>query len=420
MTAVAQANLALRSPLRSARRVLFVDHTAALGGGELALHNLVRKLDRRRVQPVVAVFSDGPLVQRLRQADIETHILPLNQAVLDTRKDVVGVRTLLKFGLVASSLRHAATLKDFIRRRNIEIVHTNSLKAALIGGLAARAAQVPLIWHVRDRITDDYLPPTVARAIRWLSRIMPDVVIANSQATLATLRLCDRHRSAVVYSGIDLDAYPRPGDAESNNQFDPARGATIALVGRIAPWKGQHIFLRAAQEVLKTFPWARFQIIGAVLFSEREYEHKVRQMASQLGIQHAVEFAGFRDDVAQRLRAVHILVHASVSGEPFGQVIVEGMAAGKAVVATNGGGVPEIVVHGETGLLVPMDDPTAMADAICALLRNPAWSTHLGRLGRARVLERFTADRSARDVEAVYDRMENPLPHAKIRLAIDF
>ena len=130
-------------------------------------------------------------------------------------------------------------------------------------------------------------------------------------------------------------------------------GPCVALVGRITRWKGQHIFLQAAAWVHRRFPEARFQIVGAALFDEKAYEAEIRELAVKLGVQNYVDFLGFRSDIPQYMAGIDLLVHASITGEPFGQVIIEAMASGKPVVATNGGGVPEIVVHGETGLLVP-------------------------------------------------------------------
>jgi glycosyltransferase involved in cell wall biosynthesis len=382
------------------RRILFVDHTAALGGGEIALLSLVRRLDRRRYHPLVVLFSDGPLAAALRSASIETHILPINAAVLQTRKDGIGLGTLLRLGVVLRSLRHVWRLRDFIRRHDIDLVHTNSLKSDVIGGLAARAARVPVIWHVRDRITEDYLPRIVVRAFRLLCRAVPTFIVGNSDATLQTLHLRGRKATATVYSGIDAIA--------EDDRAAPPRATeapVIGLVGRITPWKGQDIFLRAAAEVLKTFPAARFQVIGAALFAEQDYEREVHALPDELGIAHAVEFAGFREDARQLIAQFDLLVHASTSGEPFGQVIVQGMAAGKPIVATDGGGVPEIVVDGETGMLVAMGDSRAMAAAICRLLADPKRAAQMGRLGLQRVREHFTIERSVARLQQVYDEL---------------
>jgi glycosyltransferase involved in cell wall biosynthesis len=111
------------------------------------------------------------------------------------------------------------------------------------------------------------------------------------------------------------------------------------------------------------------------------------------------------ENVPERIAQLDIVVHASTSGEPFGQVIIEGMAEQKPVVATNGGGVPEIVEDGVTGLLVPMGDAVAMANAIDFLLRNPLIAKEMGARGRERALSQFTIQMTARKVEAVYDQV---------------
>ena len=129
----------------------------------------------------------------------------------------------------------------------------------------------------------------------------------------------------------------------------------------------------------------------------------MRELAQSLELGDAVEFTGFRSDVPELIANLDILVHASTTGEPFGQVVVQGMAAGKPVVATNGGGVPEIVVDGLTGLLVPMSDADAMAAAICHLLSKPALARQMGLMGRQRVLEHFTIDHTIFKMEQIFD-----------------
>jgi glycosyltransferase involved in cell wall biosynthesis len=208
-----------------------------------------------------------------------------------------------------------------------------------------------------------------------------------------------RDRRAVVVHDGTITTLARDERAKNSELFH------IGLIGRISPWKGQHIFLRAAAHVSKKFPNARFVIVGAPLFGEEEYEQVVRDLPGQLRIENVVEFAGFRSDIEQVISELDLVVHASVTGEPFGQVIIEGMAAGKPVVATNGGGVPEIVQDGSTGILVPMGDVQAMADAICEIMTNPARGRAMGIMGRQRVQDFFTVELTAGKVEAVYRKV---------------
>jgi glycosyltransferase involved in cell wall biosynthesis len=390
-------------------RVLFVDHTASLGGGEIALANLIRHLNPEKVKPVVVLASEGPLVERLREF-AETHVLPLPSQVLTQKKDMLGIASLLRLKEALSVLLYVGSLARFIREHDLDVVHTNSLKADIIGGLAGRLSLRPVIWHVRDRIDDDYLPKPVVRAFRLLSRLIPTFVIANSAATLCTLRqqrkaqepassrsVRSNDRTAVVHDGTCVP--PLPLRSNMRSEF------CVGLVGRISPWKGQHVFIQAAALVAKRFPKTRFLIIGSALFGESPYEEEVRLMPGQLGIADKVEFAGFRNDVEQAIAELDLLVHASTKGEPFGQVIIEGMAAGKPVIATNGGGVPEIVEDGKTGILVPMGDAAAMAEAICQIICDPARAQEMGARARERITDFFTLERTARRVEAVYAKV---------------
>ena len=381
-------------PNDEARTVLFFDHTARLGGAELALLHLLQQLDKKRFEPVAVLGGEGQLVKHLDASNIETHILPLADAVSNARKDGLGIQSLLRFGAAGEILAYCRELSAFIKKRRVELIHTNSLKADIIGGVCAWLTNVPVVWHVHDRINPDYLPRHVAGFFRILCRVIPDFVVANSFATLDSLRLPNRMPRCVIYEGIPpREAAPKSGMAL----------ARIGLVGRLARWKGQHVFLAAAAQVRRRFPSARFQIIGSAMFGEEAYEREIRAQATDLNLDECVEFTGFRGDVPDLIDQLDVLVHASTTGEPFGQVITEGMIAGKPVVATRGGGVPEIVVHGETGLLVPMGDADAMAEAICALLENPERARLMGEAGRERALKHFTVDKTAPLLEAVFE-----------------
>lgn len=388
--------------MKQTKTILFFDHTAALGGGEIALLHLVAALDRERFEPVVVLGSEGPLCEKLTSAGIETHVLALAPEVVQTRKGSLGSGSLLKIGLIVRALLYVAKLRRFIVKRGVDLVHTNSLKADLIGGLAARLARVPVIWHIRDRIADDYLPPSVVVMIRWLLRIIPNGIIANSEATFRTLRLPSSANAIVVPSGVVHDGVAPVLETAARLG---SRNPLIGIVGRISPWKGQHIFLRAAAIVRERFPGARFQIIGSALFDEAEYEKEIRALAVALRLCDAVEFTGFRLDVPELISKLDILTHASTTGEPFGQVVAEGMIAGKPVVATDGGGVPEIIEDGISGVLVPMDDAPALATAILRLMEDPQWAERMAKAGRQRILSHFMIEHTVGKVQNVYDEL---------------
>ncbi len=382
-------------------RVLYLDHTAKIGGGEIALVNLLRHLDRSVVFPIALLFMEGPLRERLVGC-CDTHVIPLADSALTAKKDGLGWRSLLQLRASLSVLLQIWRVVRFARKMEIDLIHTNSLKSDIIGGIAARIAGIPVVWHVRDRIEADYLPKIVVRVFRFLSQNLPDFVIANSSATLASLHLNGKGKSAtvdangrVVHDGCNVVSIKDGSESVKT-------GVRIGLVGRISPWKGQDIFIRAAALLKEKHPEARFEIIGAPIFAERGYEGELLRLRNELHVNNTVAFAGFVENVPARIAELDIVVHASVTGEPFGQVIIEGMAEQKPVVATNGGGVPEIVEDGITGLLVPMGDALRMAEAIDYLLTHPDEATEMGVRGRERVQTHFTIQKTARMVEAVY------------------
>ncbi len=388
------------------RHVLFVNHTSTLGGGELALFNLVTHLDPRYYKPAVILSSDGELNRLLSAAGIETHVLSLSSDVVQTRKDTLGARSLLKLGAIVHSLRYVRRLARFMRHAKADLVHTNSLKADVLGGFAARLAGVPVLWHVRDRIASDYLPAPIVRIFRWMCRWVPNYVIANSQATLETLALPKSVRSLTVYSGIMTGRSSVVHDGVETllqtTDCQQAGPPQIGIVGRISPWKGQHVFIDAAAAVLKVVPNARFHIIGSAMFGEDDYEAGLRDRAEALGVRDSIEFTGFVTDIPSRIQRLTMLIHASTIAEPFGQVVIEGMAAAKPVIATRGGGITEIIEDGVTGVLVPMNDVPALSAAVLRLLSDPAAARAMGRAAYLSVQSRFGIDRTVERVESVY------------------
>lgn len=392
---VENALTGVRSTKERRLRVLFFDHTALMSGGEIALLHLVEHLDKSAMEPVVLLGEEGPLARRFG-SEVEVHVLALEGSVAETRKDALGSASLLRVGAVWGSARYVVKLARFIRRRGIDMVHTNSLKADLLGGMAARLARVPVIWHVRDRIASDYLPKKVVSAFLWLSGVLPTAMIANSHATAATLKRRGGRQTPVyvVHDGTPMRSFrygARP------------QAGVVGIVGRISPWKGQDVFLRAASRIRKSYPEARFRVIGSALFAEVEFEASLHELTDELGLRDVVEFRGFQEDVPSEIAQMAVFVHASTKPEPFGQVIIEAMAAGVPVVATLGGGVAEIVEDGVTGLLVGSRDPEALAAAVCRLLRDPAQAGEMAERGREAVKERFLVERTAREVERVME-----------------
>jgi glycosyltransferase involved in cell wall biosynthesis len=375
-------------------RIVFLDHCALLSGGELALVRLLEALGEA-VEPHVVLAAEGPLLGRLRTAGISTEVLPAPRAMRETGRERIGVR-LLPGPELAQTAAYAVTLARRLRRLRPDLVHANSLKALLYGGLAARLARVPVVWHVRDRIAADYLPAGAVRLVGSSARFLPDALIANSRETLERLHIAAGgatrgYPQSVVYDPVDLVPLPKQG------REGPVR---VGMVGRIAPWKGQDVFLEAFARAFARGD-ERASVVGAALFGEQPYEESLRRLAHRLGITERVDFVGFRDDVAGELAQLDVLVHASRLPEPLGQVVQEGMRAGLPVVAPDAGGPAEVISSGETGILFPIGDVGALTGALRTLAGDPALRARLGEAA-ARSSRAFDPERVAPQVLDIY------------------
>ena len=414
-------------------RVVYLDHVARLSGGEIALLRLLPHL--RRVNAHVILGEEGPLASRLAQAGISVEVLPIAAAARDARKDTVRLGGASPAALL-STLAYVARLTLRLRQLRPDLVHTNSLKAGVYGSLAANAAGIPVVWHLRDRIAPDYLPRPAVRFVRGLVGRMADGVVANSAATLATLEAHDashpldagardrngNHRTVPNLSHPpalpprSAGALPVPESGPEGAPRDPRLGGalpippdtqspatrppTFGIVGRIAPWKGQDLFVRA---FAAAFPSGaeRAAIVGAPMFGEEACERELRALIVRLGLAERVELRGFREDVWSELARIDVLVHASVIPEPFGQVVLEGMAAGLPVIAPDEGGPAEVIADGETGRLFAARSVDALAAAMRALGADPQARERLGSAAR-RSIEAYHPARVGERLEEVY------------------
>ena len=281
-------------------KVLYLDHTSKLGGAEFALLRFLKAIDLAAVEPVVLFADEGPAPEMFRSAGIETHVLPLNGNLRELRKDTLGAAAFLHPGRILGLAAYVARVARFAKDHRVEIIHTNSMKAHFYGGAAGRLAGLPVVWHIRDFINDSYLPAAAVHMVRFLARIIPSHVITVSRSVMDQIHYPERSKGTVVLDGLtdqeleEADGLRKNGAGSENAWRLPVR---IGIVGRLAPWKGQHIFLNAAARMISAGHSVRFLIVGAPMFGEHDYEKLLRIQAQSLGITRHVEFLGFRKDV---------------------------------------------------------------------------------------------------------------------------
>lgn len=383
-------------------RVVMVSHTGQLGGAESAMLRLVAAADARFAISVITM-AEGPFVDEARRAGVPITVIDGGEIVRLTRAQTGSVGALL------SSMRATAALGRVlareVRNSNADLIVANSLKAAVLLGVAVRPRR--WVWHLHDRLAGDYLPGPVVVGLRILARCGPRRIVANSRSTAATAGRLPRGRVVVAYPGLDARAFARP-------KRRAGRGP-VGIVGRLASTKGQREFVDAAIRVALRHRRTRFRIVGAALFDDASYGEELAARIATSGLGQRIEQTGWVDDPATEFRGFSLLVHASPVPEPFGQVIVEAMAVGTPVVATDAGGVREIidprnqavtvadgVRRAPHGLLVRPGDAVALSSAIEWMLDRPAEASTMAALAHADARERFTINRTWAAVAAVW------------------
>lgn len=380
--------------MRDELRVLFIDHSGAVGGGQLLLMDLTRLLP---VRSEVVFLSPGPLVGRLASG-VHAVSLEGGEALVSLGKET---------GML-SRLWASRRLPGVIRRlacaaKQAHVVYANSKKALLFAALAARKARRPLIWHQHDEMRLPRTLPLRARLsegllITLLNRYATRV-ISVSRASADTLIAAGGRADlpVVIYNGLDPARYAQPVDRATlrRDLGLPVDAPIVGCFGRLTEWKGQSVLI----EALTRLPRAHAILVGGAIFGESGYEAALRAQVERLGLTQRVHFLGHREDVPALMQVVDIVVHTSTGFEPFGLVIVEGMMSERPVIATAVGGVPELIEDGVSGLLVPPREAIALANALERVLMDHDLARRLAMAGRQRALRDFTLDQMLRGVE---------------------
>lgn len=362
--------------------LLAVDQlTRTLGGGERVLLRLAALLPRHGFRASILTLAadpDSPAFAGTPPCPI--YVLPLSRT----------------YG--ADAMIAAIRLRHFLLEQNVRLVQTFFESSDLwIGPVAKLLAETPLIWSRRDM---GILRGSKHHVAYRLMAKLPDAVLAVSEQVRQYSIEVDgipANRVETLYNGLDLASWFSSGK-ERNLSVAPV----IKTVGNIRRVKGHDLFVRAAALVAQRFPEARFSIGGGVL--EPEFYQEIEQLARSLQIEDRVTFEGPVADLHSYLADATVFVLPSRS-EGFSNAIVEAMAAGLPVVATDVGGNAEAVQDGVTGHIVPPENPQALASAICEVVGDPNRAKAMGEAGRERVSEKFTTEAMMKQLVAVYHRV---------------
>ncbi|HEY0185083.1 MAG TPA: glycosyltransferase family 4 protein [Rhodopila sp.] len=377
------------------RRVLLVNRVGYLGGVERIILTLATGLGALGWTPVLACPGEGDLARAAREQAIE--VAPCG---FDRMRITANPKVFL--GYPMALLNGSRDIQRHCRVHAIDVIHAHHPVTALYAARAARSLGIPLVLHVHETLP---ARPLYGLAMRLALRHATSVLCVSGAARKLALALgAPAERTRVVYNGVDPQfleaAPPRPAPSV----LRAGGGPHVGLFGVLEPRKAPHVFLEAASSLARQFPAAHFWLVGpAALKDKQDYVDALRRRAEMPDLSGRVSFTGFQADVAPWLAAMDVVAQTSVALESFGMAAAEALSLGRPVVATDVGGLPEVVRDGETGLIVPPGDAARLAWALGHFLASPAARARFGDRGAIDSRARFAPSVFRADVARAYE-----------------
>lgn len=392
----APSRIIAQRPMASARedgssrhaQILLVENAGSfLGGGQVSFFQLATHLDRDRYDPMVVCPEPGDFYHAALEHGLHAELHPMPR---------------LK-GL--GWLRFPTTVPSWLRllhRHDIDLLHINGTRAMLYAGVAARMARRPVIWHVRvldehgtDRALDRILVRLATRVV-VNSRAVAERFTALSSSGLQSAPL-------VIPNGVDIETFAAAtAQPDLRCRWELEGKLVLLTLAQLIPWKRQHLAIDVLHEVRRRGIDAVLVLVGDEVPDSAGYRRELEERTVSRGLAAHCVFAGYRRDVPSLLKQADLLLHTA-RNEPFGRALIEAMASGLAILASAGGGVPDIVKDGVTGVLVDSDDPQVWADHVVELARDPGRRRAMARAGLDRARAHFSLESHVDRVETVYD-----------------
>ncbi|MBC8440652.1 MAG: glycosyltransferase family 4 protein [Deltaproteobacteria bacterium] len=388
-------------------RILYIESNrdGTVGGSYYSLFYLVEGLDKNIYEPIVMFYEENPLIEKfekvVKEVIIFDHDSPFSGCI---RSFGNFIKFIPRF--VRDILWAQFEIIKKIDEIKPDIVHLNNSYAANHDWvLACKLKGVKIIAH--DRGT---MPPASLQT-RFFVRLLDAIIsVSDSYLQYITGQGLKPKLACRVYNGLALKDFSGQYSTEQRNQLRKNLDVNdddilIGMVGNIIYWKGQIVLVKAMTRIVKKQQNVKVLLVGKTVSGGEAYEHDIKTCISQNKLNDKIFFTGYREDIPALLDAFDIFIHASVEPEPFGRVIIEAMARKKPIIATKLGGPSEIIVHGESGVLIAMNDEIAMADAILNYIADMSKAEKIGQNAFKRVVEKFSAQNMVQGVEAVYNEI---------------
>ena len=375
--------------------ILYISAFSQWGGSTISLMRRIENLDSSKYRITVVVPEDGPMVEKYEKVGARVEIVPM--VILLRFK---SLREMLKyiFGFLPSVLR----IYRVIKRLKADLVHSND-SIILVGGIAAKLAGVPSITQIRDNIRD---PAQVVRMRNFIINLFSDRILAVAKSILDNFIDFggDQSKSQVFYNGVDIEIFrPEEKDLNLKQNFNiPKNSKIVTHIARFDPNKGQDCIIDAASNILNEVPSTYFLLVGDNNFDRfKWYKERVLQRIKERGLEDKIIFTGKKDNIEKIINISDVVILPSAY-EALPGAVSEASACGKPVVASNVGGIPELVIDGKTGHLIPPQDVQALSNSLVSILTDDNYAKKMGLEGRKHMEKKFNIVQLTQKLEIFY------------------
>lgn len=375
------------------RNVLFLQSSSDLYGSGRIILQVLRLYKREGFNPVVVLTGPGPLQPILEREGFPVYIF--NLGIL--RRKYVNPSGLLN--RLNKNLKAYQFLSELHQKYGFEQVYSNTL-AVIVGAYWAKRNQIQHQWHIHEILQGP--APLVKLLSSLLDKSTPRPIAVSQAVADHWQPLLKKSVIQVIHNGIPYDEFLEEFPSPKKELGLPEDKITIGMVGRINPGKGQLFFLEMAEKLAKKYPATHFVLVGDSFPGYEPIQEELGKRIKIKKLENQVTYLGFRSDIPAVMKALDIFVLPSILPDSFPTVILEAMASGKPVVATNSGGAAEMVIDGKTGYLIPIGNVEHGVEALEKLIKNPEIRLAFGKAGRTRVLSVYSLEAFEEKIKPLY------------------
>ncbi len=373
-----------------------------IGGADYCLFKLADQLDKNKFEPIVVLSKKTKVFELYQNAGIRIKIIDMVRIKKSTNP-LYYLKLIFKFPFTILKIN------KLVKEEKIDIIHGNDL-LDLYGPIVGKINKIKSIQYIRWILVSP----------KWLKNVITSIVyfLNNKIFTVSDgvanemfkkyLNVKHGRKIVTCYDWIDMEKVGHHSNLIQEDFFKefniPKGNKVVGLVGRLEPWKGQDLFIKASSEILKQFPNTTFLIVGGgVKGGGRDnYLDELKLLTEKFEIKSNIVFTGQRNDIFALMSNFDICVHASTTPDPLPGVVMEAQFCKKPIVGANSGGVPEEIIDGKTGLLYEMGNYIDMAEKICILIKNKEKTKKMGELGHNHIINTFNKEKLCNRIENVY------------------